>query len=84
MLGFFLHALAVSAMVLLAQYAQSQTCVYSNALGYGGNFYFSNANPALPASAGNEVVLAGGATASYDNRRLAGWNALRAHRWVGV
>ena len=52
-------------MVLLAQNAQSQTCVYSNALGYGGNFNFNNPDPALTASAGNEVVLAGSAPSDY-------------------
>jgi hypothetical protein len=62
---FLLHALAAGAIVLMAQNAQSQTVVYSNALGYNGNFYFNNANPAVPASAGNEVVLAGNATSDY-------------------
>jgi len=61
---FLHHALAVGAMVLLAQNSQSQTTVYNNTLGYNANFYFNNANP-VPAAAGNEVVLAGSATAQY-------------------
>jgi len=55
-----LQGLAVGAVILLAQNAQSQI-LYSNALGYNGNFNYNNANPAQAASAGNEVVLAGSA-----------------------
>jgi hypothetical protein len=54
-----LHGLAVGAVVLLAQNAQSQTTVYNNTAGYNANFNYNNA------AAGNEVVLAGSAPSDY-------------------
>jgi hypothetical protein len=50
----FLQALAVGAVVLLAQNAQSQGTVYNNSTTYNGNFDF-----AAGTQVGNEVVLAG-------------------------
>jgi hypothetical protein len=49
-----LHALAVGAVALLAQNAQSQGIVYNNTTTYNGNFDF-----AAGTQVGNEVVLAG-------------------------
>jgi hypothetical protein len=63
--GISLFLMAAGAMLLPAQKAHSQAIVYSNALGYNGNFNFNNANPAEAASAGNEVVLSGSAHSDY-------------------
>ena len=56
----FLQALAVGAVALLAQNAQSQGIVYNNSTTYNGNFDF-----AAGTQVGNEVVLAGSGP-SYD------------------
>jgi hypothetical protein len=53
----FLRALAVGAVALLAQSAQSQTIVYNNSTTYNGNFDF-----AAGTQVGNEVLLAGSAS----------------------